>query len=226
MNDILNFNLEGTRFQIASFSWEEGLVSRASKNEIPLKSKFVFLVNSPQDFVLHEAGMFTYVFYLDHYPAERKYLAQNYQIVHADEPGNLSFLGWAEMVIQNMCACLQLPSSPPFDMHDIAGVLLEVNRNRLNLKILPISDPLVAPDSEGGFNRLLIIFFTSEYFMPTPLIEQLPKYDRLAGWVRCGGVFRPDKQPCVMFLGDKINPAEPIISTKNPLIPPHLRSIY
>lgn len=226
MRDVFSFKLPEQGCQIISYKFDEGVVAHATADEVTLNSQFIFLVNVPQDFRMDAAGFHSYVFYLDAEPIERIFLPQNYQLVYTDAPCG-TFEDWAETVIQHLCGCLRSPTNPPFDLHDIAGVLLEVKQHRLQFKIVPFVDDLTLPPGEGGFNRLMtVVFHCRELFMPIFYSEELSKYDSLAEWVMGGAVLHPYEQSKMMFLGDKICADKPAICTKNPLIPEHLRAIY
>lgn len=227
MTDIYSFTLAGSPSGIVSYGFEAGVSVHASADQIPADSLFVFLVNVATDLLLREVGLHTHVFYLDHDPVERAFLAQNYQLVYTDAPAGQTFGNWADIVISHLCACLQHPGWPPFDLHDIASVLLEVKSRRLQFRLVPFTDPHVAPPGEDGFNRLLAIAFASmDWFMPIHMSEELAKYEGLTQWLASGAVVRPGDQASMLFLGDKLTAAEPAITVKNPLIPEHLRAIY
>ena len=78
-SEIFGFKFESQDFQIYSYADETGLLSHATIQEVD-RARFAFLVNAPLDVSMQVTGQFSYVFYLDTEPVERKFLPQNYQL--------------------------------------------------------------------------------------------------------------------------------------------------
>ena len=84
-NEIFGSKFESENFQIYCYADEAGLLSHATIQEVD-RTRFAFLVNAPLDVSMQVTGQFSYVFYLDAEPVERKFLPQNYQLVHSEQP--------------------------------------------------------------------------------------------------------------------------------------------
>jgi len=187
----------------------------------------VFLINAAPDFLIKGAPMSAKIFYLDYEYFKRRFLPQSYHLIYLDEPCELSFEKWAETVIRYLSACLSSPAIPAFDFADISSVLLEVKRTRLHFKIMPFENMLMLPSGSAEYNRLLAVVFSSpERLMPLRVDGELSRCETIADWVAGGAAYHPYEYSIALFLGDKKFPYEPVISTKNPRVPPHLRAIY
>lgn len=136
-NEIFGSKFESENFQIYCYADEAGLLSHATIQEVD-RTRFAFLVNAPLDVSMQVTGQFSYVFYLDAEPVERKFLPQNYQLVHSEQPRGRSFERWIETVIRYLCACFCCNAIPAFDAHEIA------QRPVVNTDITVVTPPIFA----------------------------------------------------------------------------------
>ena len=227
-NEIFGSKFESENFQIYCYADEAGLLSHATIQEVD-RTRFASLVNAPLDVSMQVTGQFSYVFYLDAEPVERKFLPQNYQLVYSEQPCGRSFDRWIETVIRYLCACFCCNAIPAFDAHEIASVLLEARQHRLLFNLVPFDTLSILPstlDGEPVFNRLLAVVFYSPDWGFGDVFDKLELCECLGLRVVGGGAFHPYDERLVMLLGDLACCDQPSNAIKASPGPGDLPAIY